>query len=136
MIKKLLFLPLLLIGEFCYSQCTSTQAPTSLTNLVVTINRPHTDPHLNWYSVQNACEYVINAKIVEKSGNSYTERQASGYPFILPHNPRTSSQDCWDRIALQLSRNFKGGITLKYEVSSRNNIGTSSPIMSQYVRIH
>jgi len=134
--KTLCLSVFLLFSLNSIGQCNQIQLPSPVSNLVVTENRPHTDPHLNWPTVAVACEYVINAKIVTKRGNEYSEQQASGYPFIVPNNPNYTQQDIWDTRALQLADLYKGIVTLKYEIYSRNNIGNSSVTNGRYIKIN
>jgi hypothetical protein len=133
--KTLCLSVFLLFSLNSIGQCTQTQLPNAPSNLVVTENRPHTDPHLNWETIPTACDYVVNAKIVEKRGNGYTEQQAAGYPIIIVNNLNYTQQEFYDTWALQLANSYKGITTLKYEIYSRNNMGNSNTISGGYIKI-
>lgn len=134
--KTICTILLLLISLSSNAQCVFNQLPNPPSNLVLTENRPHTDPYLNWPTVYEACDYVINAKVVTKRGNVFTEQQAAGYPFIVINNANYTQQGLFDTRALQLTNFYNGAITIKYEIYSRNNIGNSSSISSRYVKIN
>ena len=118
------------------AQCNQTQLPNAPSNFAVTENPPHTDPYLNWGTIPEACEYIINAKVVTKRGNTYTEQQAMGYPFTVGNNLNFSQQGLFDKKALELTNLYNGDITLKYEIYSKNNIGNSSIVNSRYIKIN
>lgn len=127
---------LILFSLNSIAQCNQTQLPNAPSSFAVTENRPHTDLYLNWETIPEACDYVINAKVVTKRGNTYTEQQAVGYPFTAGNNLNFSQQGLFDKRALELTNLYNGAITLKYEIYSRNNIGNSSIVNSQYIKIN
>lgn len=134
--KKLsVTLLLTFVSILTFAQCGQIDPPSTPTDLVVIQSRPNSNVHLNWNTVHNACYYTLNLKIVTKVRGGYVEQQAAGYPIIVQNNLTFPQQDMYDLQLLDITSMYNGVTTIKYELIAVNDVATSLPVYSEYIKI-